>query len=324
VLRSRRAQPFPADGCALVSGRIVPARLAFALVTQLELPDFTMHYRREGAGEPVVVVHGGFACLGRTLYDRDQYEWSWEYELAREVDLVTYDRRGCRLSSRPADGYELDRQAGDLEALLDHLGLRSVHVVGSSAGGPIAVLFASERPDRTRSLVLVGTGLDLFPRREAVTELVRAQVDLLERAGPEAAFDARPAGVEVWFETLWRGRDAEARGELDAHLDEEALLAERAARLPREERVRWYATELRNLAAYLDLDLVPVARRVHAPTLVLHGEQDAVVPPASGEELSATIPSARLHLVRNGFHGLLYTSDEARRTALAWIAAAGR
>jgi pimeloyl-ACP methyl ester carboxylesterase len=290
---------------------------------KLGLPDFTMHYRREGAGEPVVVVHGGFACLGRTLYDRDQYDWSWEYELAREVDLVTYDRRGCRLSSRPTDGYELERQAGDLEALLDHLALRAAHVVGSSAGGPTAVLFAATRPERTRSLVLVGTGLDLFRRGEAMTELVHAQLELLERAGPDAAFDARPAGVEVWFETLWRGRDAEARGELETHLAEETLLAERAAGLPRDERVRWYVAELQNLAAYLDLDLAPLARRVRAPTLVLHGERDAVVPLASGTELAAAIRSARLHIVEGGFHSVLHTSDEARRAALAWIAAAG-
>jgi pimeloyl-ACP methyl ester carboxylesterase len=291
-------------------------------VARLDLADFTMHYRRGGAGEPVVVVHGGFACLGRTLYDPEEYEWSWEHELAREVDLVTYDRRGCRLSSRADDGYELERQVGDLEALLDRLDLGAAHVIGSSAGGPIALLFAAARPRRTRSLVLVSTGLDLFPRGDPITELVREQVAVLAQDGPAAAFEARPVGVEVWFETLWRRADAEARDELDAHLAEEARLAARATGLPRDERVRWYATELRSIAAYLDLDLRPAARRVTAPTLVLHGERDEIVPVARGRELAAAVPGARLHLVRGGFHNLLHVSDDARRTALAFVAGA--
>ena len=147
-------------------------------------------------------------------------------------------------------------------------------------------LFAAKRPHRTRSLVLVGTGLHLFPHGDAITELVREHVSLLERAGPEAAFDARPAGVEVWFETLWCGAEAEAAGKLDAHLAEEARLAAQAANLPREQRVVWHATELRSIAAYLDIDLRRAAGRVGAPTLVLHGERDQIVPLARGRQLA--------------------------------------
>ncbi len=123
-----------------------------------EVNGFWTRYEEYGQGNPVVFVHGGFASLGRTLLDPGEYEWGqWEREFARHFRFITYDRRGCGRSSCPPEGYGIENQARDLVALLDHLGLASANVVGSSAGGLIALAFAALYPQRARSLVLVGT-----------------------------------------------------------------------------------------------------------------------------------------------------------------------
>ena len=291
---------------------------------QLELNGFTTEVREAGDGSPAVFVHGGFASLGAALRDPEANEWSWEWELAARHRFVTYHRRGCGLASCPEGGYELENQAGDLELLLDRLEIDAAHVVASSAGGPIAVLFAAGRPARVRSLVLVGTALDLFPAQDRISAILRRQIRLLEEHGPRAAFEERPAGVEVWFETLWRCAEAEERGTMRELLAEEEKLAGRARELREEERLRYHTAELRSIAAYMELELRPYAARVRTPTLVLHGERDTIVPAAWGEELAGAIPGARLSTWAGGHHGLFFESREARREVLAFLDAAER
>jgi pimeloyl-ACP methyl ester carboxylesterase len=217
-----------------------------------EINGFSMHYDQGGQGDPVVFVHGGFASFGRTLLDPEEYQWGqWEQEFARRFHFISYDRRGCGRSSCPAAGYEIENQARDLAALLDHLALSSVHLIGSSAGGPIALAFAARYPERARSLVLVGTGFDLF-RSDApgsADAIVKQQLALLDAQGEEAAFANRPAGIEVWLERLWMTDEAKERGELDDFLARENELAARAAEAPPGERIAYYCAELRNIQA---------------------------------------------------------------------------
>ena len=280
-----------------------------------EINGFECVYSEDGDGPPLVFVHGGFASLGRTLYDPEEYEWSWELDLARGFRLVTYDRRGCRQSSCPEGGYELETQAADLEALLDFLEIGSTHLLGTSAGGPIALVFAATRPERVRSLCLQGTALDVLPPGDPVTEVVREQVAQLERLGPEAAFEHRLDEVEVWFEPLWRRAEADARGALADFLAEEERLADRAAKLPRHVRLRYYEAEVRNLAAYLDRDLRDHAAAITAPALVLHGEHDRTVPLAWGAELARVLPAGELRIIPGAYHGVLFGDANARRVA---------
>jgi len=291
-------------------------------MARIDVNGFSMHYDEGGRGESVVFVHGGFASVGRTLLDPEEYEWGeWELEFARRFRFITYDRRGCARSSCPSDGYEVENQARDLAGLLDHLGLAPAHVIGSSAGGPIALAFAALFPQRTRSLVLVGTGLDLFRSDEPGTAdaVVKEQIAVLEAEGPEAAFMNRPAGVEVWLEPLWMAAEAKERGELDQFRAHERRLAARAADAPTAERVAYSAAELRNIKAYIDYDGREFTGDVKAPTLVIHGRRDRAIPLAWGIELAEAIPGAELHVVPAGSHGLLWRDPEARHTVLDFI-----
>ncbi len=129
---------------------------------------------------------------------------------------------------------------------MDHLEIGSAHVIGSSAGGPIPLVFAATRPDRLRSLILTGTALDLFPP-DAITAAVRKRVSVLQTQGPEAAYETRPDGVIASMEELWRKDDAERRGHPEEFLEFQHRLAARAEAILREDRIRLFAAEPRNL-----------------------------------------------------------------------------
>ncbi len=287
-----------------------------------EVNGFRMSYQSGGSGDPLVFIHGGIASLASTLRDPDGYGWgALDRFFAGHFRYVSYDRRGCRRSSCPDRGYELPNQAEDLRALLDQLYIERAHLVASSAGGPIAIVFAAAYPERARSLVLAGTALGLFPVGDAPSDLVREQIALLETSGPDAAFAARPSGVEASLGVLWGREEAEAKGVLEAWRSEQEEYARRAASVPHGERVRRYAAELRSAQAYITCDVASYAARVAAPTLVLHGTDDREVYFRWGAALAQAMPRAGFRAFPGGHHSLLYYSNEARDVALRFLRA---
>lgn len=272
-----------------------------------------LQYERAGTGAGVVYIHGGFASLASRLTPPEEYAWTWEQAFCADFDFIEYERRGCYRSDCPEDGYDLPTQAADLVGLLDHLHLDSAHLIGSSAGGPVAVVFAAIWPQRVRSLTLAGTTLDLFGQPgDAITPVIRDLFAMLKRDGPQAAFAARPAGVEVSFGVLWEQAEMKQRGTLEEYLARQARLNQCALGLPLEVRLRHYAAELRSMGAYIDFDLRPYARRVKAPTLVVHGTHDREVPLSQGADLARAIGGARFITLEGEGHSLILRSRKAQ------------
>jgi haloalkane dehalogenase len=117
------------------------------------------HYLDEGQGEPVVMLHGNPT-------------WSFYYRnlvhgLKDRYRTVVPDHVGCGLSDKPDDGrfeYTLRRRVGDLEILLEHLGLReNLTLVLHDWGGMIGMAFASRHPERVRRLVVLNTAAFRLP-----------------------------------------------------------------------------------------------------------------------------------------------------------------
>jgi haloalkane dehalogenase len=118
-----------------------------------------MHYLDEGAGEPIVMVHGNPT-------------WSFYFrELVKEFRsthrIVAADHIGCGLSDKPGDRqyeYTLERRVADLETLLDHLKItENLTLVGHDWGGMIAVACALRRLERVKRIVLFNTACFLLP-----------------------------------------------------------------------------------------------------------------------------------------------------------------
>ena len=285
---------------------------------------FEMYYHAAGCGEPVVYVHGGFPSLASVLLGlpRDRSEWGWEHDFADHFRFVSYDRRGCYRSSCPENGYGLIDMAEDLERLLDELSIPSVHLIGSSAGGPIATAFAATRAGRTRSLSLTGTASNLFPPDD-ITKVVVQQIGYLRELGPEAAFDRRPAGVEVSLGVLWEPPEHAERGTLAEYWERQRRLNRRAEEVPRSLRVRHYAAELMAIEGYIDVDVAGYTRQVRVPTLVLHGSNDREVPVEWGMELAGIIPGARLEVLDGASHSLMIRDPKARQRVMDFIREVG-
>ncbi|HXG42366.1 MAG: alpha/beta hydrolase [Dehalococcoidia bacterium] len=276
-------------------------------------------YDVRGEGFPVLFIHGGFAGLGYRLQPRT-YEWLDEF--SPHYRAVVYHRRGCGWSSLPSDGWSLADQVADALAILDALGLEQAHIIGSSAGGPIALLLALEHPQRVRSLALANTAASLF-RPEAdrgIIAVVRSELDTLRREGALAMFRRRPLEARVSLAALWERPAAEASGRLEEWSAEYRRLAEEAAASLREEEwAQLCAAEVENIAAYLDIDLRPRLGEVRAPAIVVHGDADRVVPLEWGIELARMLPAAELAVVPGAPHGILGDSAEARRLVLEFF-----
>ena len=281
---------------------------------------FRMFYDVRGEGDVIAFVHGGFPSLDMHLRADATGAWGWEIDFASEFRYVMYDRRGCWLSSRPDSGYDLENQVRDLVALLDHLSEEKAHVIGSSAGGPIAILFAVRYPERVRTLALAGTAAHLWPDDDPVTRIVKGQLKILNRDGAGAAWNNRPEGVELSLDVLWERDEMEERGTLPEY---EERVKELAARSSVQKRVEWYGIQLRAIDAYLDRDLTDECRRIKAPTLVVHGARDREVPVEWGEDLASKIPGAEFRVYPEEPHSVVHGSERVRLDLMAFFRKAG-
>jgi 3-oxoadipate enol-lactonase len=145
-------------------------------------PDLDMHYQLDDFTDPwttpdsVLLLHGN-AESGLAW-------WGWVPKLARRYRVVRPDMRGFGQSTpMPRDyPWTLDRLVEDFCLLMDHLGIARFHLVGAKIGGTVARAFAARRPERVRTLTVVGSPP---PFREGVAENVPNVVRMFEEHGVE-------------------------------------------------------------------------------------------------------------------------------------------
>jgi pimeloyl-ACP methyl ester carboxylesterase len=109
----------------------------------------SLHYEEYGHGSPVLLVHG----LGSSAQD-------WEYQipaLAERYRVITVDVRGHGQSGKPRERYSIAGFSADIKALLDHLDVGPVHLVGLSMGGMIGFQLAVDHPHLLQSLTIVNS-----------------------------------------------------------------------------------------------------------------------------------------------------------------------
>ncbi|BDG06899.1 alpha/beta fold hydrolase [Anaeromyxobacter paludicola] len=260
-----------------------------------------LHYEVHGAGRPVVLIHG-WPLSGR----------AWERQVPALVGaghrVVTYDRRGFGGSSQPWGGYDYDTFAADLDALLRHLDLREATLVGFSMGGGEVARYLGAYGDERVAKAVFAAAVPPF---------------LLKTAGnPEGGLDdAAIAGLEaavrsdrLAFLEQFTGNFFGVRGEL----------------LVSEPQRRYAATigafaspkgTLDCIGAFGRTDFREDLKKIRVPTLVIHGDSDAIVPfEVSGQRTAASIPGAKVALVRGAPHGLnLSHAEEFNRALLDFL-----
>jgi len=182
--------------------------------------------------------------------------------------------------------YKLIDMANDVVGLLDHLGIRSAHLVGASMGGMIAQEMALSYPDRVRSLtsVMSSTGNPRLPQptREAAALLIRPPPTTLD------AYIAR-------FRQTWKILRA---GSFPLDEAKDRAMAERI--FSRGLNPPGAARQLRAILA--SGSRKERLKSLKVPTLVIHGTVDPLVRPAAGLETAAAIPGAKLLMIEGMGH----------------------
>ncbi len=242
-------------------------------------PPAPLFSRVRGDGEPVLFLNGVSMTLS-----------GWE-ELVRELPAgyqsVLCDFRGQLRSPGPPPGTQA-AHVGDVLALLDSVGVRRAHVVGTSFGGSIALALAAAKPRRvaTLSLVAVGAG-ENAAMRGAVRSWLEAAEAALAGEDPGELFDVMAPWI---FSEEYLERDPKLRH----------VLREQLARAPQ----RWF----RDLVGLLETvgEIMPTIPpgTIEVPALVLAGGADLLVPPERALELAARLPGAQLEILPGGGHAL--------------------
>lgn len=220
-----------------------------------------------GDGRPVLLING----LGAAAAD-----WGPLADaLAPHVRLITFDNRGAGRSTVPTQPFPLERMADDAAAVLAAHGVPAAAVIGHSMGGMIAQLLAVRRPELVERLVLIGT-----------------------HAGAKSAVPATPEARAVLFPKEKLPREELVRRQFSVYvaprfLAEQRETFERMVALRLEHLMPLEAWELQ-LQAILASERRELVRGIRAPTLILHGREDALIPFANGEMLRDLIPGARL------------------------------
>jgi pimeloyl-ACP methyl ester carboxylesterase len=227
----------------------------------------SLHWERTGSGPPVLLIMGLGLSGGAW--------WRTIPVLAERLEVIAFDNRGVGRSRTPFHAYTTDAMADDAVAVLDAAELDRVHVYGISLGGMVAQQLALRHPRRVRSLVLGATHAGgpraFWPERD-VLAFLHARLRMSAEDG---------AWASVPFNYGER-----CRTEHPERIEEDI-----ARRLAQEfsadaYRAQMWAASLHNTYGRLS--------RIEAPTLVVHGSRDRMIPVENGRLLAARIPYARL------------------------------
>jgi poly(3-hydroxyalkanoate) depolymerase len=233
-----------------------------------------------GSGAPLLLLMG----LGGNLE-----MWQPLRDALPNRELISFDNPGTGGSSTPPLPLSIPQHAAVACALLRTLGYDRVDVLGVSWGGVVAQQLAIARPQRVRRLVLASTvvGVMSWPGRPSVLRHMMTPRRYYSREYFEAVAP-----------TIYGGR---------ARRDPGYLQGEAQARLARPPSLRGY---LGQIAAISTFSSLPLLHRIQAPTLVLNGDDDPLVPLVNARVLSTLIPDATLHIVRDGGHLVLFDSAD--------------
>jgi 3-oxoadipate enol-lactonase len=251
-----------------------------------------LHVEEHGSGETLLFHQG----LG-------QGSWAWRYQVpvfAACFRVIVFDTRGTGRSPVPDEPYDIHDLADDAARILDG---RKAHVVGFSMGGYVALTLARAHPELVRSLVLAGTGAG-GPGRVPRPEYVR---EAFEAALPLPPEEQRRTTLPYTFSPGWTEANPERFEEIvAATLD--------------------YPTPIETIqahmaACYRFYDEALEVESMDAPALVVHGDEDLIVPVENGRILAQRLPHARyVELAGRGHNAMLQDPDAFNGVVLGFLA----
>ncbi len=254
----------------------------------LDVGGVRIYYEVHGSGEPVVFLNGIFMNTA-----------SWAYQsghLARlGYRVVLHDMRGQWNSDKPddPDQYSLEIHAEDLRSLLDHLGIERAHIVGTSYGGEVAMLFAAKYPEYVNDLTVIASVSEIHE------DLRLTALRWIEGA---MSMDVRKF-VLSWISDVYSERFINRYGR--------ALVETLVERFSRGFSLTSAVHMGRAFLKMLDSPLTPLLKSIRAPTLVVSAEEDRVKPPKYSKIIASEIPNSVHVEIREAGHAVVIERPEA-------------
>lgn len=279
--------------------------MSIAQVGELEL-----YYEEHGNGDPLLLIMG---------LATDSTGWAFQIpELSQHYRTIAFDNRGVGRSAKPPGPYTIHEMADDAVGLLDTMDIERTHVLGVSMGGMIAQELALRHPGRVRGLVLACT----YPEPDADVEShlhfsmqkfgghvsgegameidVKAinPMDFLQHMLPTVF---NPGFIQQELPKLLQVFS----GALQYGFSMEAILGQ--------------------VAAVMGHRATDRLHQIAAPTLVITGDADLLIPPANSDILAQHIPAAKLVKIPGGSHGFNFETPETfNREVLDFLATVTR
>lgn len=246
-------------------------------------------YKDWGSGQPIVFHHGW-------PLSSDDWDAQMLYFVKRGYRVIAHDRRGHGRSSQVGDGHDMDHYAADAAAVVEHLDLRNaIHIGHSTGGGEAARYVARHGRGRVAKLVLIGAvppimvktsanpgglPIEVFDGLREQLAANRAQFYLDFASGPFYGFNRPGAKASQGIiENWWRQG---MMGGVKAHYD--------------------------GIKAFSETDFTEDLKAIDVPVLVMHGDDDQIVPIADSAPLSAKLlKKAELKVYEKLPHGICTT-----------------
>lgn len=254
-------------------------------------------YDTGGQGRPVVLIHG---------WPLSHKSWSEQIPALEEAGyrVVAYDRRGFGASERPGKGYDYDGFTDDLAGLLKTLDLQDVTLVGfSMGGGEVAQYLAKHGADRVRSAVIAAAVPPALLQSQDNPDgpLTQEAADGMEQGLRAGRAEFFPGFVNDFYsvdgEVVASPEQVDQAVALALQSDQDAALGA--------------------MAAFGGADFRETLPEISVPTLVIHGDSDAIVPfEGSGQRTAAAVPGAESVVIAGAPHGLNVTHAQEFNAAL--------
>ncbi len=245
-----------------------------------------IYWDEQGQGTPVLLIMG-------FSYPSDMW-YRTRPELSTHYRTIALDNRGVGRSDVPSGPYTIKLMASDAAAVLDAAGVEDAHIFGISMGGMIAQEFALRYPARVRSLILACTSPGGL---HAVQPKASVMWAFVKRASmtPE---EARKTFVPILY-------DVDTPLE---RIEEDMAVLRKWNPTPTA-----YSAQMQGIMIWNSYGRLP---QITAPTLVIHGDSDRLVPPRNAEIIAARIPGATRVVIPHAGHILGTDQPEAARRAV--------
>ena len=262
-----------------------------------------LYYKEWGNGQPVVFCHGWPLCA-------DAWEDQMVFLGDRGYRCIAHDRRGHGRSSQPWDGNNMDTYADDLAILIEDLALKNVILVGhSTGGGEVARYIGRHGTKRVAKAVLIGSVTPLMLKTTANPGGLPLEAFDKIRAGVHADRSQFFKDLSSLFYSANRPGAAVSQGLCDSFW----FQGMRAG----------FKGVIDCITAFSETDFTEDLRKFNVPTLILHGDDDQIVPIGDSALLSSKIiKNAALKIYPGAPHGLCSThKNQVNEDLLAFIRA---